>query len=52
MSFFFFSKLVNRNIKQVLSGGWYQWEGRGRKERVKEGECGGNIVNTCMKTEK
>jgi hypothetical protein len=29
-----FSKMENRKVKQVLSGGWYQWEGRGYKERV------------------
>jgi hypothetical protein len=26
---------VNK-VKQVLSGGWYQWERGGYKERVKE----------------
>jgi hypothetical protein len=29
-----FSKMENRKIKQVLSGGWCQWEGRGYKEKV------------------
>jgi hypothetical protein len=43
MFFFFFTKTENKNVNQVLSGGWYQWEGGGCKERVKEGECGGNI---------
>jgi hypothetical protein len=28
----FFSKMENREAKQVLSGGWYLWEGGGRKE--------------------
>jgi hypothetical protein len=27
-------KTENRKVKQVLSGGWYQWEERGYKERV------------------
>jgi hypothetical protein len=27
-------------IKQVLSVGWYQWEGGGHKERAKEGKYG------------
>jgi hypothetical protein len=26
MSFFFFYKMENKKIKQVLSGGWYQKE--------------------------
>jgi hypothetical protein len=38
--------------EQVLSGGWYQWEWGGYKERVKEGQCGGNIMYSCMKMEK
>jgi hypothetical protein len=46
MSFF------NRKVKQVLSRGWYQWEGEGYKERVWEGECGENIMYSCMKMEK
>jgi hypothetical protein len=29
-----FSKTENRKVKQVLSGGWYQCEGGGYKERV------------------
>jgi hypothetical protein len=33
-------------------GGWYQWEGRGYKERVQEGECSGNIMYSCMKMKK
>jgi hypothetical protein len=31
-------KKQNRKVKQVLSGGRYQWEGGGYKERVKEGD--------------
>jgi hypothetical protein len=46
--FFFFYKIR----EQVLSGGWYQWEGRGHKERVEEGKYGGNAVYSCMKMEK
>jgi hypothetical protein len=44
-----FPKTENRKVKQVLFGGWYQWEGRGYKERVKEAECSGNIMYLCMK---
>jgi hypothetical protein len=33
---FFFSKSENRKIKQILSGGWHQWEGGGYKKSVKE----------------
>jgi hypothetical protein len=29
-----FSKMENRKVKQVLSGGWYQWEGGKYKERI------------------
>jgi hypothetical protein len=39
-----FSKMKDRKVKQVLSGCWFQWEGRGYKKRVKEGKYGGNIV--------
>jgi hypothetical protein len=28
---------MNKKVKQVLSGGWYQWEGIGYREGVKEG---------------
>jgi hypothetical protein len=42
----------SRKVKQVLPGGWYQWEGRRYKERVKEGEYDGNIMYSCMKMEK
>jgi U3 small nucleolar RNA-associated protein 14 len=31
---FFFSKTENRKAKDVLLGGWHQWEGAGYKERV------------------
>jgi hypothetical protein len=43
--------MENRKVKQVLSGGWYQWEGGGYKERVQEGEYGGNSMYSCMKVE-
>jgi hypothetical protein len=29
-----FSKTENRKVKQVPSGGWYQWEEGGYKEKV------------------
>jgi chitinase len=29
-----FSQMENKKVKQVLSGGWHQWEGGGLKERV------------------
>jgi hypothetical protein len=41
MSFF---KMEERTVKQILSWGWYQWEGVKYKERMKEGEYGGNIL--------
>jgi hypothetical protein len=28
-----FSKTENRKTKQILSGSWYWWEGRGYKEK-------------------
>jgi hypothetical protein len=33
-------KMKHRRVKQVLSEGWYQWEG-GVEKRVKEEEYGG-----------
>jgi hypothetical protein len=33
-----FPKMKDRKVKQILAGSWYQWEGGGYKERVKEGE--------------
>jgi hypothetical protein len=47
-----FSKTEDGKVKQVPSGSWHQWEGRGYKERVQEGECGRNIMYSCMKIEK
>jgi hypothetical protein len=38
--------------EQLLSGGWYQWDGGGYKKRVKEDEYSGNIIYSCMKMEK
>jgi hypothetical protein len=34
--YFFFSYTIseNRKVKQILFGGWHQWEGGGHKERV------------------
>jgi hypothetical protein len=34
MSFCFFSKTENRKVKQVLFGGWYQWEEEDISRRV------------------
>jgi hypothetical protein len=48
MSFFSFKKLENRRAEQVLLGSWYQWEGGGCGEMVKEGEYGANTVYTYM----
>jgi hypothetical protein len=39
-------------VKQVLSGGWYQWEEEGHKESMKKGKYGRNIMYSCMKIEK
>jgi chitinase len=36
-----FANTEDRKTKQVLSGGWHQWQMGGYKERVKEDECGG-----------
>jgi hypothetical protein len=44
------AKMKDRKIKQVLLG--YQWEGGGNKERVTEGEYGGNTMYSCIKLEK
>jgi hypothetical protein len=52
MSFFFPRKTEYRNANQVLSGGWYQWEGGRYKERVWESEYGGNITYSGKKKEK
>jgi hypothetical protein len=41
--------MENGKVKQVLSGGWHQWE-RGRyNERVQEGEYSENTMNSHMK---
>jgi hypothetical protein len=42
----------DRNIKQVLFGDWYQWKRGGDKERVQEGEYGGDFMYSWMKMEK
>jgi hypothetical protein len=42
----------NWRVKHILSGDWYQWEGGGYKEIVKEGEYDGNFMYSCMKMEK
>jgi hypothetical protein len=41
--------MKDRYKKQFLSRAWYQWEGEEHKDRVKEGECGGNVMYSCMK---
>jgi hypothetical protein len=43
--------MKNRKVKQVLSVGWFQWEGGGHKERVTEDEYSENIMYSCMKME-
>jgi hypothetical protein len=43
--------MKDRKVKQVLSGGWYQWEEGGYKERRKEDKCGGNVMYSCVKME-
>jgi hypothetical protein len=45
----FFSKTESRKVKQILSGCWYQWEGTKYRERWKEAEYGGSIMDSCMK---
>jgi hypothetical protein len=45
-----FLKTKDREIKQVLYGSRYQWEGGRHKERM-EGEYGGNMYS-CTKMEK
>jgi hypothetical protein len=40
-----FKKMESRKVKEVLSGSSYQWEGRGCKERVWEGEYGGLLCS-------
>jgi hypothetical protein len=41
----------DRKLKLVLSGGGYQWEREGHKERVKEGKCRGYILHPYIKIE-
>jgi hypothetical protein len=40
----FFFKNGKQKVKQVMSGGWYQWEGGEYKQRVKEDEGSENIM--------
>jgi hypothetical protein len=44
--------MKNKKVKQFLFGSWYQLEGVGYEERVKEGDCSGNILYSYMKVEK
>jgi hypothetical protein len=46
--FFSSTKLENKRVEQVLSRGWYQWEGGESGKRVRESEYGANTVYTCM----
>jgi hypothetical protein len=48
----YFEKIGNRKVKQVLFGGWDQWEGGEYMERVKKAECSRNITYLCLKMEK
>jgi hypothetical protein len=41
--------MKTRKGKTVLSGGWYQWEWGGHKERVKEGKYIGSTVKMRKK---
>jgi hypothetical protein len=40
--------MQNHKVKQVLSGGWYQWEG----EDIRKGYRRVNIIYSWMKMEK
>jgi hypothetical protein len=48
MAFFLLQNWRLGGSDQVLSGGWYQWDGGGCDERVKEGKYVENTVYTCM----
>jgi hypothetical protein len=45
-----FPKTKDRKLNQILSGGWYQWEGGGCKEKEIRRGCKGirrvNVVET------
>jgi hypothetical protein len=43
--------MKDRKVKQVLSGGGYQWGRGGGMKRVKEGEYGGCVLYSYMKIE-
>jgi hypothetical protein len=45
----FFSKMKDWKVKQVLPGGLVPVGGGGYKERVKEGDYGGNVRHSCRK---
>jgi hypothetical protein len=44
--------MKDRKVKQILSGGGYQCERDGPKERVREGKYGRFILYSCIKMEK
>jgi hypothetical protein len=46
-----FTKMEDREVKEVLSGGWYQWEGAD-KGKGAGGECSGNVMYSCVKMDK
>jgi hypothetical protein len=46
LSFFFYIRRTGRWNRSWM--GWYQWEGRGGREMVKEGEYGAKTLYTCM----
>jgi hypothetical protein len=41
--------MKDRQVKQVLSGHWYQREGEGDKEIMKDSKYGGSSMYLCMK---
>jgi hypothetical protein len=41
--------MKDRQVKQVLSGHWYQREGEGDKEIMKDNKYGGSSMYSCMK---
>jgi hypothetical protein len=43
--------MKDRQMKQFLSRGKYQWEGGGHNEKVKESQYDENISYSCMKIE-
>jgi hypothetical protein len=48
MSFF---KMKDRKVKQVFFRGGYRWNGRGHKERVKEGKYSETMTYSSVSME-